>query len=549
VRFRVLGPLEVWDAGLQRRLGRGRDRALLALLLLRRNEVLSVDEILDALSGTHPRAEVEPEVASSISRLRDTLGPDALVAQHWGYGLRAPARCVDADEFAGLVDRARHEDPTVAAETLREALALWRGPAFADVAEEPFLHDEIARLELARRAAEKEAFELSTHGRRLVDEPAPELQTEAPADESLSTRLRRTWSFAAHEPRRLAAAGAAVVVAATIALIWGNTRESRHVVAGPNMVAALDPKMHRVVDAFRVGSVPTQLAVGGNAVWVLNANDHTVSRIDTSTRLVRTVPVGGDATGLAAVPGSGWVSNGWRGTVSRIDPRSKDVLRTVRVPGRRYTRAIFIAATRSEVWAGGFTLPANAPSPFGPPPKRPVLHLPPAQFLAWRIDPRTNTVVRTVSLEGISPNSRSVLLHGNALWVRDDDSLVRLDRRTGRIEHRLALPSNGCCEWGGVAIGAGSIWVPGIARGVLWRIDSRGGAIAATIPLRGHPSGRAVGEPAGVAVGAGFVWVADATGGVLMIDPKTNDVLERIPIAGVPHGVAFGLGRVWVSLA
>ena len=58
MRFRVLGSLEVWDARLQYELGPVRDRVLLALLLLRRNEVISVDEISDALLGTPSRAEL-----------------------------------------------------------------------------------------------------------------------------------------------------------------------------------------------------------------------------------------------------------------------------------------------------------------------------------------------------------------------------------------------------------------------------------------------------------------------------------------------------------
>jgi DNA-binding beta-propeller fold protein YncE len=52
-----------------------------------------------------------------------------------------------------------------------------------------------------------------------------------------------------------------------------------------------------------------------------------------------------------------------------------------------------------------------------------------------------------------------------------------------------------------------------------------------------------------VAVGGGSVSVADATGAVLKIDPATNEVVDRVPIAGVPHAIAFGLGRVWVALA
>jgi hypothetical protein len=178
------------------------------------------------------------------------------------------------------------------------------------------------------------------------------------------------------------------------------------------------------------------------------------------------------------------------------------------------------------------------------------MFLPPTpEFLVWRIDPRTNDVARTVPIKGIDFNARSVLVAGDSLWVRRDDGLLRFDRRTFQLEHRLVLPSNGCCEFAGMAVGAGSVWVAGLARGVLWRIDSRGDAITATIPLRGNRAGLAVGEPAGVAVGGGFVWVADATGGVLKIDPTTNEVVDRLPIAGVPHAIAFGFGRVWVALA
>src|SRR5262249_16229741 len=74
--------------------------------------------------------------------------------------------------------------------------------------------------------------------------------------------------------------------------------------------------------------------------------------------------------------------------------------------------------------------------------------------------------------------------------VRSDYRLARIDLRTGDVKTRLALPSSGCCESAGVAIGEGSIWVVGISRSVLWRIDRRGGGdvIAATIHLGGQPA-------------------------------------------------------------
>ena len=126
MRFRVLGPLEVWDDGVQLELGAGRQRVLLALLVLRRNELVSVDRIIDALWGEHPPATAQKLVQGYISQLRKTVGADALITHPWGYGLIAPPGGVDVDEFERLVDRARGEEPASAAETLREALELWR---------------------------------------------------------------------------------------------------------------------------------------------------------------------------------------------------------------------------------------------------------------------------------------------------------------------------------------------------------------------------------------------------------------------------------------
>jgi glutamine cyclotransferase len=104
----------------------------------------------------------------------------------------------------------------------------------------------------------------------------------------------------------------------------------------------------------------------------------------------------------------------------------------------------------------------------------------------------------------------------------------------------LRLPSKGCCETGGVAVDARSLWVIGIGRGVLWRVDRRTWHVVATIPLRGQPNG--------VAVAGHAVWVADGTGVILKIDPHRNAVVARIPITGVPRALAYGLGRLWVAL-
>jgi DNA-binding SARP family transcriptional activator len=552
-------------------------------LVVRRNEVVSLDRIIDALWGEQPPATAQKVVAGYISQLRKAVGADTLVTHPWGYGLRASAGGVDADEFERLVDRARGEDPTKAVETLRTALELWRGPALADVAYESFAQGEIARLEEARLAAvedridaelalgraqrvvselealvhehplrerlrgqlilalyrsdrQAEALELYADARRrsvdeLGIEPGPELQELQrqilAQDPALGPMARQTLAIVAERRWRLIAAGAALVVAAALVLALGLTRgESRHVAVGPNTVVALDPEKNRLADSFSVGSVPTQVAIGGNAVWVINANDRTVSRIEPGTRSVRTVSTGTDTVaGIAVGPDSAWVASGLTGTVSRIDLRSAEVRRTITLPrGHQITS---IAAGRSDVWVIG--------NPGGQPP------------LAWRIDPHTNKVTRTVPLDD---GPRAVAIVDNSVWVRDDFGIVRLDRRTGRVERRLALASHGCCEWGGLAVGGGSVWAVGIARGVLWRLDAGTGRLVSAIPLRGQHPVNLVSSPAhaGVAVGGSAAWVADANGAILKVNPDTNNVVARIPVDGVPGGLAFGFGRLWIAL-
>ena len=533
----MLGPFEVWDGDVQRELGPGTTRTLLALLVLHRNEVVSVDRIIDALWGDEPPAAAPEFLEDDLERLNTLVGDDAVVSHPWGYGLRTTDGSVDVDDFAGLVDRARNEEPAVAQASLYEALSLWRGPVLGDFADRSFARDEIAQLESARNAAEAELVELAKRAQGGRDGETGDVPES-----------RRRWRLWAGQNRwRVAAACAAVIVVAAIVIVWDVAPgESRHIATGPNMVAALDPGKDRVVDAFTVGSVPINLAIGSNSVWVYNSNDKNISLLDPRTRLVRTVSTGVDVSSfglgpnIAVAPSSAWIGNGWSGTVSRIDPESAEVVRTIRLPGERYTAAGFIAASPSEIWVSGITLPPNAPSPLKPVPNPPPTHFPPPQYLAWRIDPRTNTVTRTISVGRVAEFARTFVISGESLLVRGDYGLVRVDRRTGRVEHRLALPSKGCCETAGLAIGDGSVWVVGIARGVLWRVDARTDVITATIPLGGQPESVAFGERA--------VWVADGTGAIVKIDPETNGVVKRIPITGVPKSLAFGLGRLWVAL-
>src|SRR6185503_16988218 len=137
MEFRVLGPLEVLgDGGEPLPLGGRRPRAVLALLLLHRNETVSTERLIDAVWGEDPPASVRGALQVHVHALRKALGPDRIVTRPPGYLVHVDPDELDAARFESLVSEGRYA----------EALSLWRGPALADVADEPFASPDAARL-------------------------------------------------------------------------------------------------------------------------------------------------------------------------------------------------------------------------------------------------------------------------------------------------------------------------------------------------------------------------------------------------------------------
>jgi DNA-binding SARP family transcriptional activator len=163
VEFRILGPFEVSSEGDTVPLGGGRQRAVLALLLLRLGEVVSSDQLLEELWAGRPPVSATKVVQNYVSRLRKRLGEGVLLTRAPGYVLRADPQSLDAHRFERLFEEGRRllagGDPVLAATALREALSLWRGPALADFLYEPFAQGEIARLEDLRLACLEERIE------------------------------------------------------------------------------------------------------------------------------------------------------------------------------------------------------------------------------------------------------------------------------------------------------------------------------------------------------------------------------------------------------
>ncbi len=155
VEFRILGPLDVRDGDASVPLPGAGLRALLILLLLHANEVVSADQLLDDLWAEGPPPSGTAALQVRVSHLRKTLGPagKAVVTRPPGYAIDVGRGELDVHRFEDLVAQADTVEPEQAASLLRDALALWRGAPLADVAYEGFAQPAIARLEELRLAA------------------------------------------------------------------------------------------------------------------------------------------------------------------------------------------------------------------------------------------------------------------------------------------------------------------------------------------------------------------------------------------------------------
>jgi ssDNA-binding Zn-finger/Zn-ribbon topoisomerase 1 len=168
LELRLLGPLEVRNRDVPVALGGPKPRALLAVLALELGRVVSVDRLVEDLwPGTPPETAMHA-VQVYVSQLRKALG-DVLARQGPGYALALGTNSVDFHRFTQLTDEGQEElqagNVAAAAGTLREALALWRGPALADFVYEPFAQ----ALKSAEAKMQTEAGKCPKCGRPLVE--------------------------------------------------------------------------------------------------------------------------------------------------------------------------------------------------------------------------------------------------------------------------------------------------------------------------------------------------------------------------------------------
>jgi DNA-binding SARP family transcriptional activator len=203
--FRVLGPLEVVnDDGRPLALGGQKQRAVLAVLLLRAGEVVSTGFLVDALWGEQPPPTATTSLQNSISALRKLLGPEAVLTRQPGYVLAVPRDQIDLGCFEQLVAEARLAEPGERGALLRRALDLWRGPPLADLAFEPFAQAEVHRLDELRLGAFEECVDAEL-GRGAHAALVPEL-TAAVSEHPLRERLRGQLMLALYHSGRQAEA-------------------------------------------------------------------------------------------------------------------------------------------------------------------------------------------------------------------------------------------------------------------------------------------------------------------------------------------------------
>ena len=215
LHLHVLGELTATRDGAVVDLGGRRQRAVLAGLIMQRDQVVPADRLVDCVWGDHPPANASGALQAYVSHLRRRLEPDA-TARHRGgviaragpgYVLRLAPEAVDAWAFEAAVESAAGLAPAEEVCTLEPALRMWRGPAYADYAGEPWAEAEIARLTELRAVARERllATRLELGEARLVIGELEALVNEDPLREE-RWRLLTLALYRAH--RQAAALGA-----------------------------------------------------------------------------------------------------------------------------------------------------------------------------------------------------------------------------------------------------------------------------------------------------------------------------------------------------
>jgi YVTN family beta-propeller protein len=570
-QFCLLGPLEVVRSGSAVPLGGRRQRAVLAVLLLDANRVVPVDRLAEDVWGGHPPPGSATTLQSYVFRLRRALEPDrsrgdageVLVTRDRGYLLRVNRGQLDAAVFEdgftaarAALEAGRYGE---AAQALRTALGLWRGPVLADLADYAFARPEAARLEELRLAAVEDRIDadLALGRHQALTGELERLAGEHPVRERLHGQLmvalyrcgRQAEALAAYRRARDLLTGElgidpgealqrlhGSVLAHDPALEWngsGPARADGHHV-GPGTSAASPPpgRPRRRPAADRteldwlrrrgrrlliIGSalavavaLPIVVAARPWAGEPTSLPGNSVSLIDVAGGRAGAPVTVGTPDGLAYGAGSVWAVDGTDGRLYRIDPATHAVVQTIPVGS---------APSAVAVTRGGNVWVSNS-----------------GDGTVSRVNAAANAVVQTIQVGNVPA---AIASGPSGVWVANqgDATVDRINPATGTVTMRN-IPVGGLPD--GIAVGPGAVWVANSRDGTVTRID----------PVTGQPSGPIfVGAgPAGIAVTPSAVWVANSLDlSVTKIDPVTGRVTDTIPVGDGPHAIVAGPAGVWVG--
>lgn len=157
VEFRILGAVEARRAGATVALGGPQQRRLLGALLTEPGHSITIDRLVEILwTDSEPPDRARRTLMTYVSRLRQSIGVELLETIGPGYRLAPPTDAVDAVRFTELLDSASRSSPTLQLALLGEALALWRGPAFGELASEWWARPAASRLDELRLIARED---------------------------------------------------------------------------------------------------------------------------------------------------------------------------------------------------------------------------------------------------------------------------------------------------------------------------------------------------------------------------------------------------------
>jgi DNA-binding SARP family transcriptional activator/DNA-binding beta-propeller fold protein YncE len=562
----VLGPLEVATNVTSLPLGGAKQRAVLALLVLHANEVVSTDRLIDDLWGDTPPESAANMLQGYVSHLRKTLEPgrgrgehDLLVSRVPGYMLQIRSGQLDADRFERLATEGRRlladRDAEAAAERLRAALALWRGGALDDLAYEAFARADIDRLEELRLQTLEDRIDadlaLGRH-EALVAE-LHELVDRHPLRERLRAQLmaalyrcgRQAEALEAyHEARRALIDELGIEPGPALReLEQAILRQDPALGAPAPPPAPFKTRIRRRwpllagAAVLAAAALATMLAFAhpGRAKAVV-VKAHSVAVIDPAKNaLVKDIPVGGYPGPLAADDEFVYVSNIGDATMSRIFPDKLKVYDTGSL-----SRAIDLAAVDKHLWAANGGVIGHTPAP-------------PGTVLDYDLRTARARMIRLgPPVEGDEEQTTIAAdVAGNEIWAgnKDTATVTQLEPATMAKLHGIAP--------GGLAVvhGAGGndvVWASDPTRNRVVRIDAATRRVVQRIRVTGFPSR--------LTADARAVWAIDRGYGDVQweptrltkpalwrIDPMSNRPVARIPLPLTPMGVALGAGSVWVT--